>query len=319
MRTKLLVATILSLKYLLTLGIFVVIALKWQETQAVFQLLPSNISFTYILISVSLLPLNFALEAAKLSSYYRSLFPFAKLYQTVWISHAVGFFTPSKLGEYWGRVWVLDKKALALSWYGRIAQMATTLGLGAFAFIGLPLPFLQSWGYVVGVIYWGIYLLLLIFPLNFFIFLNKIIPKHWFNLGNTFAIDILKSPILRLQICALAVLRFFVFTIQYFLLLKAFGISASVKILLGYILWVYLFRSVFAAFTVGDLGIRELAAVTLAVHFAWNVNSALAASLSIYFINQLIPALIGIFLIYKQPKFSVQNLVQSVNNIKQLR
>jgi len=291
-----------GLKLTLTIGLLLTIWLKWKDAQVFVFHLPKPLNYYFVYSCIALLPLNFLLETLKLNTRNTKKISFIKLYQTVWLSHAVGFFTPNKIGEYVGRWWLLGNSAIGISWYGRVAQMGATLMMGSMAFICFPAPIVLELLLLIWTLYSIIYAILLVYPKHFWALISKIIPVRYQFIIDNASLAPISSASLRIQIIAYAILRFFVFSLQYYLLLQACGITAPIPLLYGYILWVYLFRSVFAAFTLADLGIREVAAVSLAQQQGWDINAALAAALGIYVVNQLMPAVIGLILLYKNQR-----------------
>ena len=103
----------------------------------------------------------------------------------------------------------------------------------------------------------------------------------------------------RWKILVIAFSRFLVFTTQYALVLHAFGEALSVYTVLA--IWqVYLITMIFPSLFLGKLGVKELIAVSVLGAIGFNEFTIVSASLIIWTVNSLLPALVGIF-ICKRP------------------
>jgi hypothetical protein len=91
--------------------------------------------------------------------------------------------------------------------------------------------------------------------------------------------------------------RYFIFTLQYILLLRIFDVILPVEIMFAGVSFVFIVRSVIP--TLFDLGVRESAAVLFFTFFTNAEENILFASLSLWVINLLIPSIIGLFLIFR--------------------
>lgn len=104
----------------------------------------------------------------------------------------------------------------------------------------------------------------------------------------------------RWQILLLSLLRFLVFSSQFVLVLGVFGESINLQTVLA--IWqVYLVTMMFPALVLGKLGVKEMISVTILGAIGMNEISVVIASLLIWIMNSLLPALVG-FIICKKPK-----------------
>jgi hypothetical protein len=101
-----------------------------------------------------------------------------------------------------------------------------------------------------------------------------------------------------LRILSLCMLRYAVFVLQYFLFFQVFNVEVN---------WWQTFWSISVVFLIvaivpsiallTELGIRWRASIELVALFSGNITGILAASLAVWIINLVIPALIGSLLI----------------------
>jgi Uncharacterised protein family (UPF0104). len=101
-----------------------------------------------------------------------------------------------------------------------------------------------------------------------------------------------------LRILSLSGVRYGVFIAQYYLLFAAFGVQMDVEQVFGAVSVVFLVLSIVPTIAViTELGVRWKASIEIVQLFNSNLAGILAASLAIWIINLVIPALAGSLLI----------------------
>ena len=263
-----------------------------------------NTSQCIVIIAVFfLMPLNWGLEAYKwhyLMERFNFKISFLSAYKTTLTGLAYSLVLPGGIGEYLGRAEAIPKgeawKGAGVLSIARIAQLYAT-----FLFGGLSLSFFLWYkSYYV-----FFFLLLLTVVLFWIVFIMSSRIALWLEtkLGQqySFARDIL-DPWIRegsqkKWVFILSSLRYLVFTTQFFLLLKVFGVLGSATELLSGISSAFLMKSFFPSFL--DLGPRELAISYFFHEKGLGITEVLAASLLLWFINVLLPGLAGSLLIFR--------------------
>jgi hypothetical protein len=96
-----------------------------------------------------------------------------------------------------------------------------------------------------------------------------------------------------LQVFSLSFARYFVFTIQFLLMLMVFDVNLPFFTGFGLISIIYLVTFLIPGTFFGELGLRETAAVLILSPFAENNYAILIGSLSIWLINLAIPAIVS--------------------------
>ncbi|MEL6671442.1 MAG: lysylphosphatidylglycerol synthase transmembrane domain-containing protein [Bacteroidota bacterium] len=267
----------------------------------------------WTLLALLFMPLNWGLEARKWYTTLKPFYPdwaFGQAYRAVLAGLSMGIFTPNRVGEYGGRLLYLPQghrweAAIGMLW-DRLAQMWVTLLVGALALEAVHHEFgfawqetwaipestwfwlrLGSWAAVIG-LFLGLFLARVwATPLEY------LLPKKWVKNKISRALKTLKPHILS-RLLSLGLLRYLVFSTQYYFLLLAFGYEGPVGMAYMMIGLLFLLKSwvPYIAFT--ELGIREGLAVWIFGAFGVTAFTAVAATFVLYLINLVLPALLGL-------------------------
>jgi len=231
--------------------------------------------------------------------------------------------TPNRVGEYFGRVLYMNEgnrlKAISLTITGSMSQLLITLFMGLLGFVILRKPIENSHilsGIWIQVIVYGVLFVLLILTV-FYFRLSWIIQwidrlpgvrKYAWLLNG---LEDFNATLL-LQILSLSALRFLVFVIQYYLLFRLFNVDVSWWQGLWTVSVSFLVMAIIptiALFT--DLGLRGQVSLKLIGLFSGNALGIGLTSVSIWFINLIIPALAGSLLI-----LSIKRIFKNNNDEK---
>lgn len=254
-----------------------------------------------------LFPLNWSLEAIKWRYLIHRIerISFIRSLRGVLSGVTLGFVTPMGLGDYVGRILQLNHKERAKSlgavFVSRFSQFYITLVFGSSALI-IVLFKLKDFNQLVTyltvlliVLTNLLFIVLLVFhqkivwvfrDLKFF---NKVYP--YIEIIATYSFQELGYVLL------LSLVRYVVFTTQFVLMLYFFGVSEDLGILFTGVNFIFLVKSIIPTFF--DLGVRESSAVYFFSDFVGLSDKVLFASLSIWIINIIIPAVLGVFLIFR--------------------
>ncbi|MBE7173818.1 MAG: flippase-like domain-containing protein [Williamsia sp.] len=227
--------------------------------------------------------------------------------------------TPNRVGEYPGKVlWVQPGnriKALSLIIAGNLSQLIITLimGLGALIFLlyaqdaatmalwaGSYFPYLRAGIWVAG----G---LLIIAGVTYFRL------QHVIDIGGRFAwvrkitahAAVLKEMdnSLLVRIGGLSLLRYLIFASQYILLLQAMQVDIPLWQAFWLIGGLFLILSLVPTIAFAELGIRGQLSLALFGLYSSNSFGIIAASIGIWVINLVIPAMIGSLFILRIKTF----------------
>ncbi len=243
-----------------------------------------------------------------------------KSVKAVFAGVTVSVFTPNRIGEYFGRVFMLRQlhpvKGVLITFIGSMGQLMATILTGslgllfflpriidAFVFPGLP-------------VYWGIVIatmimvgLLMLLYLNFpalSVLLQRLFPGSREKIAEyTIVFESYSSAELA-HVLLLSLLRYAVFTVQFILLLLAFGIRLPLSHYIVVIPVIFLVMTVIPTIALSELGIRGSVAMYLIgfyIHDAAGVFdlsslAVVAASTILWLINLAVPAIVGTLFVF---------------------
>lgn len=252
-----------------------------------------------LLSSVLLVVLNIGLVYQQWKLTLNVISPQSSKYtrvQSFFAGLVTGMLTPNMLGNFIGRAYYFDRdKRSSVVLFTLLANYSQFLASLIFGWISvvlvgdlmfethskLPLIGLGS-GVIVSIL------------IYFFIdnFLMRFKRKSYFIRFH----ELLKSDrVFRLKLLLLAVIRFAVFTTQFALILYAFGETLDLYSILA--IWqVYLLTMLVPSIVLGKIGVKESIALFVLAGIGFNGFSILFASLIIWFVNSLSPALVGLII-----------------------
>jgi uncharacterized protein (TIRG00374 family) len=279
---------------------------------------------TFLIIAILLMPINWALEAYKwwfLVLEFEKI-SFRKAYSAVLAGVSIGVFTPSRIGEYGGRALLVQSdhvvESVVATLLGSMSQFLATL---IFGYAGV-IYFLKYFSFASDIILWLLVLLgIFSFFLTLFFFYNidivvKIIKRvykkpffdkvifirlHRLVNGWLKHVKILRNYTTKQLSLALftAFLRYGVYTLQYFLLLRFMGIEVSFVTGVACIATVFLLQTSIPLPPVTGLFARGGTALYIWQFFTVNQVAILVTTFSLWFLNVVCPALIGLIILMR--------------------
>jgi len=241
-------------------------------------------------------------------------------FKAVFTGLSVSVFTPNRVGEFLGRIFFLKKtepiEGIFMTVIGSISQLLVTIVVGClslafflpvyYAPADFPTELLMGALYVLGflanIIFLGLYLnISIITDISRRIFKPE--WKHWNHYIEVFSLY--KTSEL-LKVFGLSLLRYMVFSTQFFLFLRAFDVPLSIEEAMMLIPVIYLVTTSIPTIALSELGVRGSVSVFfigvfMAGHFVGVGDLQLrvfAASTCIWLINIALPALIGTFFVF---------------------
>ena len=263
----------------------------------------------WALAALALVPVNIGLESYRWGRLVRHLAPEVRhrdALRAVVGSYPLGLLTPGRVGDYVGRAVYLRAVppgiSAALTFGERMATLAACL-VGGLVALG---PYLQEtvsasplWPAVVGVgaLGTGALLLAVLFPSVARAALSAVLP--FAPVRRALAAFDRIPPGESVVLLALSALRYVVFSAQFVLLVRAVDPGAGwVGVATGVAL-VFFAKSAVPQVTLGDLGVREGAAVFFLGAYGVAPAAALDASLALFALNLVLPALAGVPLLLR--------------------
>lgn len=217
-----------------------------------------------------------------------------------------GFFTPSMLGNFIGRMSFFDRaekmKVVYLTQYGNLAQFTATMIFGVLACVTLEDSFLiqrlqfLSIPFVIAVAIGSVLV---------YLSLDKFIRKvPWINSKLGAEGDSSLSVPFKIELLALSCLRHTIFTVQFSLLFIAFGASIDWSTIL--LIWqIYLIVTLIPSLFFGKILIRDSIAWFMLSPMGFEIHQVFSTTLWIWILNLLIPALFFLIIVNVNRKWTV--------------
>lgn len=282
------------------------LGLSWQYIKHSFE---GPLLLNLVLV-VILMIVNWSIEAWKwkLAVQKVQLLSFGKAFRAILSGVSFSVSTPNRMGEYAGRVLYMNDgnrlRAISLTIVCSMSQLIVTLFMGMLGLL-IFLPKIHSAEFVaalwVKVLLYGVliaFFILTVFycRLNWLVkWVERLPGNRRFNyLVN--AVEDVNATVL-FQLLSLSVLRFFVFGIQYYLLFRLFGVEVG---------WWQGFWATSITFlvlaiipTIALLEVVQRSTVALKIFGLLTTNELGVGltTITVWFINLIIPALIGSLLI----------------------
>lgn len=263
-----------------------------------------------LVICVLLMPTNWYLESLKwktaLSSFI--VIPIRSALKAILAGLTVGIITPQRIGEYGGRILVLEAKD---NWKGviatficSIAQNLVNVLMGFLALLVYSLVLRQDLQAYSG---WFIalsILILLVLIICFFnlkyigVLLGRISWKRLqYYLDQLKAIKQVPKRI-NMKVLGVSVIRYIIYTIQYLLLLSFFGVEIGLLEGFAGIGMIFLIQTGIPLPPVLGIAARgEIALLIWGVH-STNSLGILAATFALWIINLVFPAIMGMIFVF---------------------
>ncbi|PKP48672.1 MAG: hypothetical protein CVT92_15945 [Bacteroidetes bacterium HGW-Bacteroidetes-1] len=270
-----------------------------------------------------LLPLNILLESFKwkLLIDKLELVKMNKAFTAVLTGISVSMFLPNRVGDYLGRVFVLDHashiKGILVTLIGSLAQILTTMIAGGLALIFVVPIVYDITMSPADLLYFGMVLLVLLLA-SFFVLL-------YFNVGllKVISVNIFKKRKLLIEsysevfalykkrelfiVLMLSILRYSIFSFQFYLMLHVFDFELNYFDAMMLISLTYFVITTIPTIAITELGVRGSVAVSLfSIYFTgsqlWTDHAALsviAASSAVWLINLALPAIFGAIFAYR--------------------
>ena len=263
---------------------------------------------------------NWGVEAYKWKLSVSAIHPVSFLQSFKAILSGVTFSVtlPNRIGEYAGRLMFMPEgkrlKAIANTITGNIGQLLVTLASGLAGLAALR-PHMASADWFDAYWYQLLFYAILVATvfLTFFYFciarISRWAAQRWPNSPYLYLIQSLRTfnVQLLLFLLLLSLLRYGIFVVQYFLLFSLFEVHASAAVVWCVISVVFLMLAVVPNIALVEIGLRGKVSLQLMALFTANGLGVVLTSVSIWFINLIVPALAGSVLILSIKVFKRKN------------
>ncbi len=263
---------------------------------------------------VLLMLINWGIESRKWQMLVNHVqhFSFIRAVKSVLAGCSVTMLTPNRIGEYGGRIlYVAEEhriKAISLSLVGSISQLLVTMIMGCIGMLCLRyfshnniqavtiLP--EFWGNMLIYLSTGLTILLLLFylRLGWLVRTMERVPTLQKVVNHIRVLDEFSDWHL-VQILLLSLLRYLVFVFQFVLLLQVMQVEIPVWLCFMLMTVFYLVMAVAPSIGFIELPVRVSASWVIFKLYTTNELGVGTASLGIWMVNIVIPAVLGSLLI----------------------
>jgi hypothetical protein len=275
-----------------------------------------------LVVILLLMLLNWSIESVKwrlLIAKIEKITVF-RAFKAVMTGVSVSIFTPNRTGDYLGRVFILEKgnhlEGILITIIGSFAQVLVTVSVGLFCFLSFMDQYLRVSYQVQDYLFSSLVMIipslvfiLLLFYFNISLlsdFTGRFLPGKWEQLQKYTRVFKIYSSKELLGVLLLSLLRYMVFSTQFFLLLRIFGAGLPFGQAMILIPVIYLVMAMIPSIALVELGIRgSVSLFVIGLYFTnagtGNADTELAiltASAVLWFVNLIIPAIIGTFFVF---------------------
>ena len=288
----------------------------------------ANVKFHHpslLILVFALMGLNWLIESFKWKLLVNSFQPFSYVQSIKGIlaGISISLFMPNRTAEIAGRLkGIHPENKMRITMYSiwlNLAQLLVTIGFGIAAMLFLPYFSKASSGFMVPSVLpsqftsffegskW-----LLIIGLIAILFLYFRFPslvnyfshfKRWKWINTNLPSQLTLNNFLLTQILILSIIRYAVFTLQYYILLQYTGVFLSPLTGLCLIALIYFFVTIIPTFAFTELGVRVSIAVAIIGTVNNNTIGISLAALILWLINLGIPGLLGVLVWNPFPEF----------------
>jgi MFS family permease len=274
-----------------------------------------------LLAVLVLMIVNWSLEAVKWKISVKQVqqVSFGKALQAVLSGVSFSVSTPNRIGEYLGRVLYMNEgnrlKTISLTIVGSISQLIVILFMGLIGLFILKDAITEKQlisGMWMQFIIYGVLVVWIVLTL-FYFRLSWIIK--WFDRlpGIKRFVYLVKAledfnATLLLRLLSLSLLRFVIFIVQYYLLFHLFDVAVNPWQAFWAVSVSFLVMAVIPTIAIAELAQRGKVTIAIVGLYSSNELGMTFATAGIWFINLILPAIIGSLLIVRIKKiFSANN------------
>jgi uncharacterized membrane protein YbhN (UPF0104 family) len=286
--------------------------------------------YFFIVWIFTLMIVNWGIESLKWQFLISKIekISFLKSFEAVLSGVSVSVFTPNRVGEWFGRVFILEKsnpwKGVFITMIGSFSQLLITIVVGSISLLFyIPIYFKES-AFFADYLYYGIiFIVVVIITTLILIFLNvtalpafvsHLIKKRFVHFNEYFSVISKFTTMELTTVLLLSFLRYCVFSLQFYLFLMAYSVQIPLLHGLLIISVVFLIMTAIPTVTLAELGVRgSVSLYFIGLYFKHfselteKVNlGILSSSSSLWLVNLAIPAILGTFFVYRLRFFRKQ-------------
>jgi uncharacterized membrane protein YbhN (UPF0104 family) len=303
----------ISLKIFISTAFLLYILLKVNFTKLYLTIERANL--VLLITAFALTSLNLYLQFKKWQMACEQLLQLndkKKIWTSLFYGIAAGSFTPVRVGEFFGRAIEFRDKTLLQVTFATLVDKFFLLFVISFCGSVSAIIFLKY--YYNLSLYLILLLLLIVISVFYFISLLIFKPELWKNaiiksFQSSKIITSLSEKLkdfknldkkFAIKMITISALFYAIFILQYAILVSAFSCNADFFVFLWAGVLVMFTKSVITPFTFIDFGVREGASIFFLTKMGELSSVAFNAPAVLFFINIIIPSIIGAILFYKR-------------------
>ena len=278
------------------------LAQSWKEIKESF----FSYKILYLILAMLLIFVNWGIETWKWKLLVGSVRPikFSKAYKAVLSGVSFSIALPNRVGEYIGRMLYQPEggrlKTISLAIVGSIAQLLATLLWGIVGLVILRKELLEAYPKFViwfqFIIYGLIFVLILLSVFYFYVssvvaFFRPWLKNHHF----LYLVEALQNfnAVFLAKLFFLSSLRYGVFMLQYMVMFYFFHVQVAAAIIVPVMSVVFLALAIIPSIALVEVGLRGEVTLRLMGLFSVNTLGIGLTSVTIWFINLILPAIMG--------------------------
>jgi hypothetical protein len=279
---------------------------SWDEISASFL----SVKIIFLCVATVLMVVNWGIEALKWKLLVSTVRPvsFLSAYKAVLSGVSFSVALPNRVGEYIGRMVYQPEggrlRIISLAIVGSIAQLLVTLFCGLAGLAVLKGDLLQAFPQAVIAFQFLFYGLLSVAAVIAFVYfkVSAVVAlfSRWLSLHRwLYLVESLQkfNGSFLSKILLLSSLRYAVFMAQYMAMFCLFGVNMPAAIMLSAMSVVFLALAVIPSIALIEVGLRGEVSLRLLGLFSANSLGIGLTSVTIWFMNLIVPALIGTLLL----------------------
>lgn len=234
-----------------------------------------------------------------------------EILKSLLIGFSAGTFTPARSGEYFLRKLPFREfnlsSVITLTFIDKLTLLINIIFWGSLTSFGMMIFYYQVDYYVTASLF---IIFISFFTALFMIFYSRRFYNYLREIKQRFKIkfDFLKKllePLAYLnnqlisKIIIVAFLNLVVIVIEFVMIILSFGEGLNIWLLFVAAMMVYFTKTLIPSITLGEIGIRESAAIYFFGLFGCTEATAFNSSMILFFLNLLLPSIAGLYFLFR--------------------
>jgi len=273
--------------------------------------------------TVALMLVNWGIESLKWQFLMNKVekISFLKSYEAILSGISVSIFTPNRVGEWFGRVFIMKKanpwKGVFVTMIGSFSQLLITIVVGSIALVFYIPTYFHDAAFYSNYLVYGLILLVTVITGSLLLiflnvnalpgFINRLIKKQFVHFNEYINVISHYTTFELITVMIFSFLRYCVFTLQFYILLMMFSVKIPFLHGMMIISMIFFVMTAIPTVTLAELGIRGSGARQLSGRSFERFGTLtdkieigiLSATSTLWLVNLAVPALLGTLFVYR--------------------